>query len=323
MPTDLLELPGYPGHDQAQPFAQECVRDITEDTLADAAALQTELSRRVAQLSENQVASLTALSPQTRKLRLRVFLNRVSAHVYNEWTADERTEQLQWRGSSATTPQGQRLRWSSWYDFEFDDAGAAIERAEERAPAAEEQAPAADEEQAPAPGEQAPAADEEDDDEQHEDLIDVDLPVPATELLELCQRAGLRADAAGRFTGAGLSVAALGCARSMSDLAMFCPPAGTLDVASVAKAFTAVREATKDAKAKAESGSDAASSLRPLELGKYGNRAMRDLVEHLDGVVSADALAWAADTIALCRTYACDNNAVYALLVSTIPALHE
>ena len=90
MPTDLLELPGYPGHDQAQPFAQGCVRGITEDTLADAAALQTELSRRVAQLSENQVASLTALSPQTRKLRLRIFLNRVSAHVYNQWTADER-----------------------------------------------------------------------------------------------------------------------------------------------------------------------------------------------------------------------------------------
>ena len=115
MSTDLENLPGYPGHDQAQAFTEDCVRDIPEDTQGDAVALRAELNRRAALLSEDQVESLAALSPQTRKLRLRVLLNRISPAVYNEWSAEERIEQLQWRGSHSTTPQGQRMRWSAWY----------------------------------------------------------------------------------------------------------------------------------------------------------------------------------------------------------------
>ena len=69
MPTDLENLPGYPGHDQAQAFIEDCVRDIPEDAQGDALALQAELNRQVALLSEDQVESLAALSPQTRKLR--------------------------------------------------------------------------------------------------------------------------------------------------------------------------------------------------------------------------------------------------------------
>ena len=167
MPTDLLDLPGYPGHDQVQVFADDCLLGVSDDTRADPVALRAELNRRVALLSEDQVESLAALSPQTRKLRLRVLLNRISPAVYNDWSAEERIEQLQWRGSHSTTPQGQRMRWSAWYGFVFDEAGTAEQD--------EERAPAADEERAPAADEQAPAADE----------------PPATELVELCRRAGL------------------------------------------------------------------------------------------------------------------------------------
>ena len=99
MSTDLGNLPGYPGHDQAQAFAEDCVRDIPEGAQNDAVALRAELNRRAALLSEDQVESLAALSPPTRKLRLRVLLNRISPAVYNNWSEEERIEQLQWRGS--------------------------------------------------------------------------------------------------------------------------------------------------------------------------------------------------------------------------------
>ena len=153
MSTDLENLPGYPGHDQVQTFVEDCVRDIPEGARSDAVALRAELNRRAGLLSEEQVGSLAALSPQTRKLRLRVLLNRVSPAVYNDWSAEERIEQLQWRGSHSNTPQGQRMRWSAWYGFVFDEAGAAAQE-EERAPAAGGGAPA-DEEQAPAADEGA------------------------------------------------------------------------------------------------------------------------------------------------------------------------
>ena len=132
MPTDLLDLPGYPGHDQVQVFADDCLLGVSDDTRADPVALRAELNRRVALLSEDQVESLAALSPQTRKLRLRVLLNRISPAVYNDWSAEERIEQLQWRGSHSTTPQGQRMRWSAWYGFAFDEAGTAAQ--DEEAP---------------------------------------------------------------------------------------------------------------------------------------------------------------------------------------------
>ena len=82
MSTDLLDLPGYPGHGQARIFAEDCVRNIPENTLDDAGALQAELSRRAAHLSVDQVTALDALSPQTRKLHLRVLLNRISPDDY-------------------------------------------------------------------------------------------------------------------------------------------------------------------------------------------------------------------------------------------------
>ena len=85
MATDLSNLPGYPGHDQVHAFAEECARGIPDDTRADVQALQAELSRRVALLSEDQTASLANLSPQTRRLRLRVLLNRTSADEFNAW----------------------------------------------------------------------------------------------------------------------------------------------------------------------------------------------------------------------------------------------
>ena len=66
MPTDLLDLPGYPGHDQVQVFADDCLLGVSDDTRADPVALRAELNRRVALLSEDQVESLAALSPQTR-----------------------------------------------------------------------------------------------------------------------------------------------------------------------------------------------------------------------------------------------------------------
>ena len=40
MPTDLLDLPGYPGHAQARSFADECVRGISEDVLGSDAAMR-------------------------------------------------------------------------------------------------------------------------------------------------------------------------------------------------------------------------------------------------------------------------------------------
>ena len=67
MATDLSNLPGYPGHDQVHAFAEECARGIPDDTRADGQALQAELSRRVALLSESQITPLATLSPQTRK----------------------------------------------------------------------------------------------------------------------------------------------------------------------------------------------------------------------------------------------------------------
>ena len=60
MPTDLLDLPGYPGHAQARTFAEDCARNIPENTLDDAGALQAELSRRAALLSTDQVTALDA-----------------------------------------------------------------------------------------------------------------------------------------------------------------------------------------------------------------------------------------------------------------------
>ena len=59
MPTDLLDLPGYPGHAQARSFADECVRGISEDVLESDAALLAELGRRVA----------STASPSTRRAR--------------------------------------------------------------------------------------------------------------------------------------------------------------------------------------------------------------------------------------------------------------
>ena len=47
MPTDLENLPGYPGHDQAQAFIEDCVRDIPEDAQSDALTLRAELNVRV------------------------------------------------------------------------------------------------------------------------------------------------------------------------------------------------------------------------------------------------------------------------------------
>ena len=101
---------------------------------------RAELNRRVALLSESQATPLAALSPQALKKRLRVLLNRVSADVYNAWSGQERAEQVRWRGSNATTLQGQQHWWSAWYELSFDDAGAAS------APARQDEERAADEE---------------------------------------------------------------------------------------------------------------------------------------------------------------------------------
>ena len=79
MPTDLLDLPGYPGHAQARSFADECVRGVSEEVLESDAALLAELGRRVASIPEDSIASLESLSPQTRRLRLRIWLNSVDA----------------------------------------------------------------------------------------------------------------------------------------------------------------------------------------------------------------------------------------------------
>ena len=68
------------------------------------------LGRRVAGVPEDRIAALESLSPQTRKLRLRIWLNSVDAGACNAWPAQERTGQLRWRGSSATTVQGTRAR---------------------------------------------------------------------------------------------------------------------------------------------------------------------------------------------------------------------
>ena len=58
MPTDLLDLPGYPGHAQARSFADECMRGVSEEVLESDAALLAELSRRVASIPEDSIASL-------------------------------------------------------------------------------------------------------------------------------------------------------------------------------------------------------------------------------------------------------------------------
>ena len=50
MPTDLLDLPGYPGHAQARSFADECVRGVSEEVLESDTALLAELGRRVASI---------------------------------------------------------------------------------------------------------------------------------------------------------------------------------------------------------------------------------------------------------------------------------
>ena len=55
MPTDLLDLPGYPGHAQARSFADECVRGISEDVLESDAALLAELGRRAASIPEDSM----------------------------------------------------------------------------------------------------------------------------------------------------------------------------------------------------------------------------------------------------------------------------
>ena len=70
MPTDLLDLPGYPGHAQVLSFADECVRGVSGGVLGSDAALLAELSRRVASIPEDSIASLESLSAQTRRLRL-------------------------------------------------------------------------------------------------------------------------------------------------------------------------------------------------------------------------------------------------------------
>ena len=128
MPTDLLDLPGYPGHAQARSFADECVRGVSEEVLESDAALLAELSRRVASIPEDSIASLESLSAQTRRLRLRVWLNSVDADTYNAWSAPERLEQLRWRGSTSTTAQGQRSRWTAWYGLSFNEEGTASPR---------------------------------------------------------------------------------------------------------------------------------------------------------------------------------------------------
>ena len=114
MPTDLLDLPGYPGHAQARSFVDECVRGVPAEALESDAALREELSRRVASIPGDSIATLEALSPQTRRLRLRIWLNDVDADTYNAWSAQERVEQLRWRGSNATAAQGQQARWTAW-----------------------------------------------------------------------------------------------------------------------------------------------------------------------------------------------------------------
>ena len=125
MPTDLLDLPGHPGHAQARPFADGCVGGVPGEVLESDAALLAELGRRVASIPEDSIALLESLSPQTRRLRLRVWLNSVDAGTYNAWSAPERLEQLQWRGSTPTAAQGQRSRWNAWYGLSFDEEGTA------------------------------------------------------------------------------------------------------------------------------------------------------------------------------------------------------
>ena len=105
-PTDLLDLPGYPGHAQARSFVDDCVRGVPDAVLENDAALLAELGRRVASIPEDRIASLESLSPQTRRLRLRIWLSSVGAGTFNAWSAQERIEQLQWRGSKSTMAQG-------------------------------------------------------------------------------------------------------------------------------------------------------------------------------------------------------------------------
>ena len=182
MPTALTDLPSYQGNPRV--FAHDHVRDLAEGAVDDDDTLLAAVSQRVGQLSANQVDQLHALSPQARKFRLRIWLNPVTPARFNAWTADERAEQLQWRGSGASTAFGRRQRWSTWYGLAFDADGRAQEDAEEQEldVIAARGAPAAD---AAAP---------------------VPTP-PPLELTELCRRAGLGQDDAELFFAAGLSVA--------------------------------------------------------------------------------------------------------------------
>ena len=120
MPADLTSLPGYPGHDHVRTFALDCLRDIAEEILSDDDKLRAELARRVALIPEERFASLAPLSPQTVRMRLRVWLNPIDGEAYNAWTAEERTEQLQWRGSNAVSAHGRRQRWAAWYGLTFE-----------------------------------------------------------------------------------------------------------------------------------------------------------------------------------------------------------
>ena len=117
MPTALTDLPGYQGNPRV--FAHDHVRDLAEDA-EDGGALLAAVSQRVAQLSTAQVEQLHALSPQARKFRRRVWLNPVAPARFNAWTADERAEQLQWRGSGAPTAFGQRQRWSTRFSSQIN-----------------------------------------------------------------------------------------------------------------------------------------------------------------------------------------------------------
>ena len=63
MPKDLLYLPGYPGHDEAQAFIEDCVRGIPGEALAGGEAPRAELSWRVSAVSGipyERIAELTA-----------------------------------------------------------------------------------------------------------------------------------------------------------------------------------------------------------------------------------------------------------------------
>ena len=75
MPTDLLDLPGYPGHAQARSFVDECVRGVPAEALESDAALREELSRRVASIPGDSIATLEALTAH-RRWPLSVFSGR-------------------------------------------------------------------------------------------------------------------------------------------------------------------------------------------------------------------------------------------------------